>query len=265
MTETWTQPALATTQSTNATPNHVGIIMDGNGRWAQARNLPRLAGHRAGVENLRRIIHAAVRYGIRYLSLYAFSTENWMRPEEEVKGLLSLIERALKRELPELHRQGVQLRHLGCLERLPRSTREKVHDAIDLTRHNQRLTLNIAFNYGGRAEITRAIQRILADGVPGADICVELINHYMYTQGQPDPELIIRTGGEMRLSNFLLWQSANALFYASNVHWPDFDEIEFGEALRYFSEAELHRRHPSRTDDLPSPHGVTNQEQSHIV
>lgn len=237
MAETLTNSNLAIVRPTSATPIHVGIIMDGNGRWARARNLPRLAGHRAGVENLRRIIRSTVRYGIRYLSLYAFSTENWLRPEEEVNGLLALIERALERELPELHRQGVQLRHLGSLERLAPSTREKMLDAIELTQNNQRLTLNIAFNYGGRAEITRAFQRILADNVPSADVSEDLVNHYLYTHGQPDPELIIRTGGEMRLSNFLLWQAAHALFYVSRVYWPEFDDAEFLKALKAFADA----------------------------
>jgi len=191
-------------------PAHVAIIMDGNGRWALARNLPRLAGHRAGVENLRRIITACVEFGVRYMTIYAFSTENWGRPPEEVKGLLFILDEVLDKELAELHKQGVRLRHIGRLEGLAPSTQKKVRDAIELTQHNQQLTLNVAFNYGGRAEIVHAIQQMLADGVPAAEVNEELVSRYLYTAGQPDPDLIIRTAGELRVSNFLLWQAAYA-------------------------------------------------------
>ncbi|NIS83412.1 MAG: di-trans,poly-cis-decaprenylcistransferase [Anaerolineales bacterium] len=227
-------------------PTHVAIIMDGNGRWARLRGLPRLAGHRAGVENLRRIIRATVKSGIRHLTLYAFSTENWNRPAEEVQGLLALIERSLKRELPELHQQGVKLRHLGRLDRLTPSLQQKVREAIALTRANQRLTLNIAFNYGGRAEISHAIQRILRDRISSAEVNEELVSQYLYTYGQPDPDLIIRTGGELRLSNFLLWQGAHALFYTTEVYWPDFDETAFENALTYYA------ANPHLRDEIPA-------------
>jgi undecaprenyl diphosphate synthase len=219
-------------------PTHVAIIMDGNGRWALSRGLPRLAGHRAGVENLRRIINACVEFGIPYLTIYAFSTENWGRPPEEVKGLLFILDEVLDRELAELHKQGVRLWHIGRLEGIAPSTQKKVRDAIERTKNNTRLTLNVAFNYGGRAEIVHAIQQMLADGVTAGQITEELIGRYLYTAGQPDPDLIIRTAGELRVSNFLLWQGAYAEYYAADVYWPDFDKEEFRRALEHFASRE---------------------------
>ena len=219
-------------------PTHVAIIMDGNGRWALSRGLPRLAGHRAGVENLRRIITACVEFGIPYLTIYAFSTENWGRPPEEVKGLLFILDEVLDRELAELHKQGVRLWHIGRLEGIAPSTQKKVRDAIEMTKNNTRLTLNVAFNYGGRAEIVHAIQQMLADGVTAGQITEELIGRYLYTAGQPDPDLIIRTAGELRVSNFLLWQGAYAEYYAADVYWPDFDKEEFRRALEHFASRE---------------------------
>jgi len=216
-------------------PTHVAFIMDGNGRWALSRGLPRLAGHRAGVENLRRIITACVEFGIPYLTIYAFSTENWGRPPEEVKGLLFILDEVLDRELAELHKQGVRLWHIGRLEGIAPSTQKKVRDAIERTKNNTRLTLNVAFNYGGRAEIVHAIQQMLADGVTAGQITEELIGRYLYTAGQPDPDLIIRTAGELRVSNFLLWQGAYAEYYAADVYWPDFDKEEFRRALEHFA------------------------------
>ncbi len=219
-------------------PVHVGIIMDGNGRWARERGLPRLAGHRAGVENLRRVLRAAVEFGIQVLTLYAFSTENWGRPEEEVKGLLGLMERAIDRELPELHREGVQIRHIGRLDRVPERLKQKILHALDLTKDNKRLILNVAFNYGGRAEIVDAVRRIIEDGVPPDEVDEDLIGRYLYTAGLPDPDLIIRTSGEMRVSNFLIWQGAYAEYYVTPTYWPDFDKDEFYKALVAFSQRE---------------------------
>jgi undecaprenyl diphosphate synthase len=219
-------------------PKHVAIIMDGNGRWALSRGLPRLAGHRAGVENLRRIITACVEFGIPYLTIYAFSTENWGRPPEEVKGLLFILDEVLDRELAELHKQGVRLWHIGRLEGIAPSTQKKVRDAIEYTKNNTRLTLNVAFNYGGRAEIVHAIQQMLADGVTAEQVTDELVSRYLYTAGQPDPDLIIRTAGELRVSNFLLWQGAYAEYYAADVYWPDFDKEEFRRALEHFASRE---------------------------
>jgi undecaprenyl diphosphate synthase len=219
-------------------PTHIAIIMDGNGRWALARRLPRLAGHRAGVENLRRIITACVEFGIKHLTIYAFSTENWGRPREEVEGLLFILNEVLDRELAELNRQGVQLRHIGRLEGLSPNTQAKVRQAVELTRNNQRLILNVAFNYGGRDEIVYAIQQMLADGVRPEDVDADLVSRYLFTAGQPDPDLIIRTAGELRISNFLLWQAAYAEYYAADVYWPDFDKEELRRALEQFGQRE---------------------------
>ncbi len=219
-------------------PQHVGIIMDGNGRWAIARGQPRLAGHRAGVENLRRTITATVEFGIKYLTIYAFSTENWGRPPEEIRGLMFLLDEVLQKELDELHRQGVQLRHLGRLEGLAPRTQEMVLEAVEMTRHNTRLVLNVAFNYGGRAEIVQAIRQMIADGVKPESVTEALVNQYLYTAGQPDPDLIIRTAGEIRVSNFLLWQAAYAEYYAADVYWPDFDKNEYRRALEHFASRE---------------------------
>jgi undecaprenyl diphosphate synthase len=219
-------------------PRHVGIIMDGNGRWARARGLPRAAGHRAGTENLRRVLRAAVEFGVPVLTIYAFSTENWGRPESEVEILLSIFERVVDRELSELHKEGVQLRHVGRLERISPALRRKVLDAIKLTEKNRRLILNVAFDYGGRDELVCAIRRIITDGVPAEQVDELLVSRYLYTAGLPDPDLIIRTSGEMRISNFLIWQGAYAEFYMTPSLWPDFDKGELYKALEYYSHRE---------------------------
>jgi undecaprenyl diphosphate synthase len=212
-------------------PTHIAIIMDGNGRWASARHLPRLAGHRAGTENLRNIIRACVEFNIKVLTIYAFSTENWGRPNEEVEGLMMILEDVIDRELDELHQEGVQLHHIGRLERLNPRLKEKVKHAVELTKDNQRLVLCIAWNYGGRDEIICAIRNIIADGVKPDDLTDELVSHYMFTAGIPDPDLIIRTSGEMRISNFLIWQAAYAEWYVTPTLWPDFNREELYKAL----------------------------------
>jgi undecaprenyl diphosphate synthase len=217
-------------------PQHVAIIMDGNGRWAIQRGLPRLAGHKAGTENLRRVIRASVEFGVKYLTIYAFSTENWGRPPEEVKGLMYILEDVIDRELNELHKEGVQLRHIGRLERLSPNLQEKVLDAIETTKNNDRLVLNIAFNYGGRDEIVQAIQRMMKDGITPEKVTDELVSHYLYTAGVPDPDLIIRTSGELRVSNFLIWQAAYSEWYITPTFWPDFDRDEYRRALESFSQ-----------------------------
>ncbi len=216
-------------------PEHIAIIMDGNGRWARARGLPRLAGHRAGTENLRRIIRACVEFGIHYLTIYAFSTENWGRPREEVQGLMSIIEEVIDRELDDLHREGTQLRHIGRLEGIDPRLKEKVLQAIELTKGNRRLVLNVAFNYGGRDEIVHAVREIVADGVRPEEVDESLIKRYLYTADCPDPDLIIRTSGELRVSNFLIWQGAYAEWYVTPTYWPDFGRDELLEALRQYS------------------------------
>jgi len=212
-------------------PQHIAIIMDGNGRWAKKRGLPRLAGHRAGTENLRRIIKACVEFGVKYLTVYAFSTENWGRPREEVDGLLRIVEDVIEKELGELNTQGVQLRHLGKLDQLSSNLQNKVLAAVEQTRNNTRLIMNIAFNYGGRDEIVDAIRQIIVDGVKPEDVNPELVSRYMYTAASPDPDLIIRTSGELRISNFLIWQSAYSEWYVTPSYWPDFGREELRKAL----------------------------------
>jgi undecaprenyl diphosphate synthase len=228
----------APTELPEKIPTHIGIIMDGNGRWALSRGLPRLAGHRAGTENLRRVIDACIDFGIKYLTIYAFSTENWGRPAEEVQGLMSIFESVIDRELQELADIGVQIRHIGRLDRLKPAFRDKVLHAIELTRLNDRLVLNIAFNYGGRDEIVCAIQRMIEDGVKSEEVDAELVSKYMFTAGVPDPDLIIRTSGELRASNFLIWQGAYSEWYFPDTYWPDFDRQELLKALHEYSHRE---------------------------
>jgi len=219
-------------------PRHVAIIMDGNGRWAISRGLPRLAGHKAGTENLRRVIRASVEFGIKYLTIYAFSTENWGRPPEEVQGLLHILEDVIDRELGELHKEGVRLKHIGRLERLAPMLQEKVLSAIELTKHNDKLVLSVAFNYGGRDEIVQAIQRMMKDGILPDAVTDGLVSQYLYTAGVPDPDLIIRTSGELRVSNFLIWQGAYAELYSTPTYWPDFDKAEYRRALEVYVQRE---------------------------
>ena len=231
-------------------PRHVAMIMDGNGRWARARGLPRLAGHRAGTENIRPILEASVEFGIEIVTIWAFSTENWQRPETEVKGLLRILGRMIRRELQELHKQGVQLRHIGRLERLPGHLQKQVLDAIEVTKGNDRIVLNVAFDYGGRAEIVQAVQQIIREGIPAEEVDEQLLSRYMYTGGQPDPDLVIRTGGELRTSGFMLWQSAYTEYYVTPTFWPDFGREELYEALVAFDQRD--RRFGGIKDDYGS-------------
>ncbi len=217
-------------------PTHVAIIMDGNGRWAKQRGLPRIAGHRAGTENLREILRACVEFGIKILTIYAFSTENWGRPESEVKGLMRILEDVIDRELKELDKEGVQLRHIGDLTAISADLQRKVSNAIEQTKNNDRLILNVAFNYGGRAEIVHAIREIVKEGYEPEAIDEALVSRYMYTGTQPDPDLIVRTSGELRTSNFLIWQGAYAEYYFAPVFWPDFNKEELRRALVHFNE-----------------------------
>jgi undecaprenyl diphosphate synthase len=219
---------------TEAVPAHVGIIMDGNGRWANRRGLPRLAGHHAGTENVRRITTACADAGVDVLTIYAFSTENWRRPADEVFGLMRLLAQRIDIEAAELHRNNVQIRHVGALEGVQPSLADRVRAAVELTRANTGLVLNVAFNYGGRQEIARAVQRIMALGVPAEEITEQLIDEHLDTAGLPDLDLVIRTGGEMRLSNFLLWQAAYAEYYSTPICWPDFGREELYQAFAEF-------------------------------
>jgi len=227
-------------------PAHVAIIMDGNGRWAKQRGLPRSEGHRQGTENLRRTIRAAVEFGVQIMTIYAFSTENWSRPRREVMLLMRILEMVIDRELRELHDEGVQIRHIGELDGIEPRLAQKVVDACDYTRENQRLILNVAFNYGGRDEIVHAVQQIVRDGIPADDITEETISSYIYTSDLPDPDLIIRTSGEFRLSNFLIWQGAYSEIYTTPTYWPDFDRLEFHKALVEYGNR---RRRFGKTDE----------------
>ncbi|MFH1085405.1 MAG: polyprenyl diphosphate synthase [Chloroflexota bacterium] len=216
----------------SALPHHVAIIMDGNGRWARARGLPRSAGHRAGTENVRVTLRTAVELGIGVITLYAFSTENWTRPSVEVSFLLALMESAIDSELAELHANGMQIRHIGRTAGLAPGLVRKIRQAEELTRHNTRLIVCVAMNYGGRAEIVDAVQRLVADGLAPEAITEEALAQRLYTAGLPEPDLVIRTGGDLRLSNFLIWQASYAELYSTPVFWPDFDRAQFIEALR---------------------------------
>ncbi len=212
-------------------PQHIAIIMDGNGRWARQRGLPRLAGHRAGTENVRRIAEACRHYGVKVLTLYAFSTENWARPRQEVRGLLTLLSEVIERELQTLKEHNVQLRHLGSLDDLPSDLRSKIRHVVEETKDNDRWVVNVALNYGGRSEIVEAVRRIVEAGLSPEQVTEETLARYLYTSGLPDPDLIIRTAGEMRLSNFLIWQSAYAEYYSTPTYWPDFGPEELHQAL----------------------------------
>jgi len=202
----------------------------------QGTQIAALMGHRAGTENTRRVLRACGEFGIEIVTLYGFSTENWQRPMPEVEGLFSIFEEAIDREVPELHRHDVRLRHIGRTDGLPERLVKKIKRAMELTEDNDRLTLNLAFNYGGRAEIVDATRRIIAAGIDPAAIDEELFSSYLYTAGLPDLDLFIRTGGEMRLSNFLLWQTAYAEYYTTPTYWPDFDEAELEKALLAYNQ-----------------------------
>ena len=219
-------------------PYHVGIIMDGNGRWAQNRGLPRLAGHQRGVDNIRRILECSVEFGIKVLTVYAFSTENWHRPQEEVNGLMRLLGLTIQRQLNELHANGVQIRHSGRMEGINQHLQNQIRHALHVTRNNNRIILNVAFNYGGRSEILDAMRRAMADGIDPNDLTEELFSKYLYTGDLVDPDLIIRTGGEWRLSNFLIWQAAYAEYYTTPTYWPDFDEHELHKAILEYNDRE---------------------------
>ncbi|MFO7772550.1 MAG: isoprenyl transferase [Dehalococcoidia bacterium] len=215
----------------NHLPQHVAIIMDGNGRWAKERGLPRLAGHKAGSENIRPVVKIFADHGVGYLTLYAFSTENWNRPEAEVADLLGLLSRKIDRETQAFHRENIRLVHLGRLDRLPQKLRKKVDAAVQLTKNNTGLTLCLAFDYGGRDEIVQAARRIASAGISSDNIDESVFVRHLYAADIPDPDLVIRTGGESRLSNFLLWQAAYSELYFTPVLWPDFGREDVEKAL----------------------------------
>jgi undecaprenyl diphosphate synthase len=238
-----TAPAPAPAQPENAPiPRHVAIIMDGNGRWAAARHLPRVAGHRAGAQAVRRAIEAAIRAGVEWLTLYAFSSENWQRPNDEVTDLTGLLRHYLRTEVAELHSERVRLRTIGDRSRFGPEIVRELHQAEHLTRNNTRLNLTVALSYGGRSEIVAAAQAIAAAAAAGrldpATITEETFSQHLFTVGMPDPDLVIRTSGERRVSNFLLWQSAYAEFLFPEVLWPDFSQLHFDSALADFAQRE---------------------------
>jgi len=219
-------------------PRHVAIIMDGNGRWARKRLLPRTFGHKKGVETLRSIVRAAAEKGIEVLTVFAFSKENWKRPEKEVKALMHLFVETLEKEIPELTKNKVRLRFIGDRSSLGREVTEKMTLAEVQTKENEGLTLVVALNYSGRDDILRAAQALVEQNADGTALDEELFTSFLDTRGLPDPDLIIRTGGENRISNFLLWQGAYSEFYSTAAYWPDFDQKEFEKALKAYARRE---------------------------
>ena len=228
-------------------PQHIAIIMDGNGRWAKQRNLPRQAGHRAGTENIRQIVRECRNLGIPYLTLYAFSTENWNRPGWEVRSLMAILGEFIDRETQSLHAEGVRIRHLGAIDGLSERLRRKIRYATDLTAGNTVLTLAVALNYGGRADIVQAVRSLVADNALPEEITEQRIAERLYSHGIPDPDLIIRTGGEFRLSNFLIWQAAYSEYYSTPILWPDFTVVELHKAVDAYGQRE--RRFGARPDE----------------
>ena len=216
-------------------PAHVAIIMDGNGRWAKERGLPRLAGHRAGTQNLRTIIRAAANLGIKHLTFYAFSTENWARPQDEVSGLMDLLAEFLESEIQELHKEGARLLHIGHLEGLGSVLQKKVEDAIELTKNNTKIDVILAFNYGGRDEIVCALKKLIQAGTPAEEVNIQSLSDAMFTAGTPDPDIVIRTSGEQRTSNFLVWQSVYSEWFFPKTYWPDFSEADLLQIIEDFN------------------------------
>ena len=222
-------------------PEHIAIIMDGNGRWASEQGLPRSQGHEAGTQNLRRVIKCFAEYKIKYLTLYAFSTENWSRPQSEVSMLFDLLAQSIVEETPKLNSDGVQIRHIGRLDTIPSELGKSIQESIELTKANQTMILTIAFNYGGRTEIIDAVKNIVRQKIHPDEINEETFPTFLYDNQLPDPDLIIRTAGEMRISNFLIWQSAYSEYYSSSVLWPDFEDAEIKKAL--YSYSNRHRKY----------------------
>ncbi len=219
----------------NNIPSHVAIIMDGNGRWAKERFLPRTAGHQEGMKRVIEIVEVAEKLNIKYLSLYAFSTENWKRPKEEIDGLMKLLVQYIRSELNKIHKNNIRIQTMGDISKLPKAPRKEVERAIEKTKNNNKMVLNIGLNYGGRDEIVRAVKNILEDVKMGKineeDINTKNFSNYLYTNGMPDPDLLIRPSGELRLSNFMLYQIAYTEFWFSDIYWPDFKEEHFYEAI----------------------------------
>ncbi len=217
-------------------PVHLAIVPDGNGRWAEKRGLPRLAGHQVGAENMLRMVEFLIEYPIKYVTLYGFSTENWARPQKEVKGLFSLLAKFIDKYLQYIDKHEIQLRHIGRLQQLPPKLQESITRAVEATAANSRMVLTVAFNYGGRAEIVDAARRLVTDGIRAEDIDEKLFEKYLYTQGIPPVDLLIRTGDEVRFSNFLIWQTAYSEYYLTDVLWPDFSKQDIEKALLSYNQ-----------------------------
>jgi undecaprenyl diphosphate synthase len=217
-------------------PVHVAFIMDGNGRWAERRGLPRLEGHRSGVKNVRPIIEYLNRKGIRYVTLYTFSTENWNRPNDEIDGLFKILESVISEEARELHKNNAMIRHIGRLTGISRKLKKSITDAVKLTKNNSGINVGFAFNYGGRSEILDAVRKIVDCRIKVEELTEENFRRYLYTNDCPDVDLVIRTGGEIRTSNFLIWQAAYSEYYFTPVLWPDFNEQELEKALKTYSQ-----------------------------
>lgn len=216
-------------------PSHIAIILDGNRRWAKERGLPTFFGHRKGMDNAKKIVLYAQKAGVKVITMYAFSTENWSRSEKEVNYLMKLFENYIDKYIDDYHKRGIKFRHIGSLKELPASLQKKLKNAIELTKNNTGIVANLALNYGGRDEIKRTVQKLVEDGVRAKDITTDLINENLDTAGLPDPDLIIRTSGEQRTSGFLIWQGAYSELYFPKVHWPDFNEKEFDKAIAEFN------------------------------
>ncbi len=228
-------PAAIPQPSNPELPRHIGIIMDGNGRWAHERHLPRVAGHRAGVRAIRPVMEACHDAGVHILTLYAFSTENWSRPRHEVTALMQLFGDTLDSEVSQMHAEGIQIRTIGDRAQLSARLQEKVRRAEELTGANTRAILNVAINYGGRNEIVAAVRDLAARGVDLTELDTETLSGALYTTGLPDPDLIVRTAGEMRISNFMLWQAAYAEIYVTKTLWPDFGPVDIAGALAAYA------------------------------
>jgi len=228
-------------------PRHIAIIMDGNGRWAKQRHLPRIMGHRRGSESVREVVRECRQLGIEVLTLYAFSTENWLRPKAEIKALMALLKKFIRTEMLELNQNNIRVNMIGDLSKLPDDVMPAVREIMDVTRNNTGMTLNVALSYSGRDDIVRAVRKLVAErGTQAADITEELFSSCLDTAGQPDPDLLIRTSGELRVSNFLLWQIAYAELYITDVLWPDFGKKDLNKALRDF---QTRRRRFGLTDE----------------
>jgi undecaprenyl diphosphate synthase len=217
-------------------PRHIAFIMDGNGRWAEQRGLPRLEGHRAAVKNIRPLLKSLIEHGIKYATLYVFSTENWKRPQEEVNGLFNLLEVVMPKEIREIYKFGIKIVHAGRLEGVPATLQKSIGRAQKLTASNTNMTVAFAFNYGGRAEIIDAVHKFIASGTPIEDLDENLFEKFLYNPDFPDVDMVVRTGGEIRTSNFLIWQAAYSEYYFTPVFWPDFNDAELEKALQYFSQ-----------------------------